>query len=256
MSTSFTVTRDQIIQSALRKLGVLEIGDVPGAETVANASLNLNLLIKQFATNGLKLWTINEGVMPLTANKTMYNLGGNTSDLFWNANDPTQTPVTDRPLKIIQAWIRNMAVTPPVDIPLMVISQQEYNVLGSKYSTGVANTLYYNPRVDYGELNVYLTPDATTATNYQVHFMYQRPLKDITTAQSLPDFPNEWMNCLVWNLADQMALEYSVPGSHRQEIAARAKAYRDDMADWDVDVPSVYFSPNMRLQSRNYGNNA
>ena len=33
MSSTFTVTRDQIIQLALRKLGVLELGDTPDAAT-------------------------------------------------------------------------------------------------------------------------------------------------------------------------------------------------------------------------------
>ena len=47
MSSTYTVTRDQIISLALRKLGVLEIGDTPDANTVANAALSLNLFIKQ-----------------------------------------------------------------------------------------------------------------------------------------------------------------------------------------------------------------
>ena len=70
MSTTFTVSRDQIIQLALRKLGVLELGDTPDAATVSNASLALNLFIKQMATSGLKLWKVNELVLPLVAGQT------------------------------------------------------------------------------------------------------------------------------------------------------------------------------------------
>ena len=70
MSSTYTVTRDQIITLALRKLGVLEIGATPDADTVANAAMSLNLLIKQMSTDGLKLWKICELIVPLTANQT------------------------------------------------------------------------------------------------------------------------------------------------------------------------------------------
>ena len=53
------------------------------------------------------------------------------------------------------------------------------------------------------------------------------------------------MNCLVWNLADQLSLEYGVPMNTRQEIALRALNYKDKMVDWDVEVASTFFSPDM-----------
>ena len=70
MSSTYTVTRDQIISLALRKLGVLEIGDTPDANTVANAALSLNLFIKQLSVEGLKLWKNTEIIIPLTTNQT------------------------------------------------------------------------------------------------------------------------------------------------------------------------------------------
>jgi len=72
MSSTYTVTRDQIITLALGKLGVLEIGDTPDANTVSNASMTLNLFIKQMSTDGLKLWKISDIIVPLTADKTSY----------------------------------------------------------------------------------------------------------------------------------------------------------------------------------------
>ena len=63
MSSTFTVSRDQIIKQALIKLNVLEIGDTPDAETIAHCSLALNLWIKEAATHGLKIWKNEELVM-------------------------------------------------------------------------------------------------------------------------------------------------------------------------------------------------
>lgn len=244
MSTTFTVTRDQIIQLALRKLAVLELGDTPDAATIANASLALNLLIKQMSTEGLKIWKINEVTLPLEAGKNVYTIGPSAG------NDL----ITDKPLKVIQAWLRNNTVSPPIDTPMQLLSKQEYNLLGSKQSQGVANSMFYDVRQNNGEMHVYLEPNSFVEDTYELHFVCQQPLADVNRAQDIPEFPNEWMNTLVWNLADQLAIEYAVPANHRMEIAARAKTYKEQLTDWDVEVTSTFFQPDFRSRNFRYGN--
>lgn len=240
MSTTFTVTRDQIIALALRKLGVLELGDTPDAATVANASLALNLFIKQMSTKGIKLWKVNELVLPLVAGQSSYIIGPvSTGTVDLN---------TDKPLKVIQAWLRDISVTPSTDdVQIQLLSKQEYNMLGSKFSTGTPNSIFLDVRNTTSTLYVYVTPDSYSAANKQLHFIVQQPIQDIMTAQTVPDFPNEWMNVLVWNLADQLAIEYSPPANKRQEIAMRAKTYKEELEDWDVESYSTFFMPDMRM---------
>ena len=253
MSSTYTVTRDQIITLALRKLGVLEIGSTPDADTISNASMSFNLLIKQFSTDGLKLWKISELVIPLTSGLTSYTLGGSSSALMYDTLNPT-VAITDKPLKVIQGFYRNIQTTPYIDTPVMLVSKQEYNVLGSKFSTGTANTIFYDPRKLSGVLYVYLTPDLNAQTNIELHIVAQMPLDDLSNALDIPDFPNEWMNCLVWNLADQLYLEYGVPMNTRQEITQRAMTYKALLVDWDVEASSTFFQPDFRSTSNNsYG---
>jgi hypothetical protein len=248
MSSTFTVTRDQIISLALRKLGVLELGDTPDAATVTNASLALNLLIKQMNTEGLKLWKNQELVIPMTAGVNTYTLGGSSSVPMYDSFDTGfTTPITDKPLKLLQGFYRNSQASPPVDIPLQMLSKKEYNELGSKLSQGVPNSIFYDIKTTYGSLYAYTTPNNTVATNYKLHLVMQMPLQDLSRAQDIPDFPNEWMNTLIWNLADQLSIEYSVPNNHRQEIAIRAKAYKDELTAWDVDTYSTFFQPDFRM---------
>jgi hypothetical protein len=247
MSTTFTVSRDQIIQLALRKLGVLDLGNTPDSETVADAALNLNLLIKQMSTEGLKLWKVQELVLPVTANTTTYNLGSGGVNVYDSFETSFSTPITDKPLKLIQAWYRNTTATPTIDTPLTLFSKQEYNMLGSKFSTGVANSIFYDIKNTYGTVYVYLTPDSYSQSNLNLHMVMQMPLQDLNQAQAIPDFPNEWMNCLVWNLADQLAIQYSVPQNHRVEIAQRAAMYKEQMISWDVESYSTFFQPDLRF---------
>ena len=245
MSSTYTISRDQIISLALRKLGVLEIGAVPDTDTIDNAAMSLNLIIKQFSIEGLKLWKNSELIIPLVTNQSTYILGGSTSTLMYDSLNPT-VAITDRPLKVIQGFYRNNSVSPYIDIPVMVISKQEYNVIGSKFSTGTANTIFYDTKKLNGVLYVYLTPDVNASTNMELHIVAQLPLDDLSTALAIPDFPNEWMNCLVWNLADQLSLEYGVPMNSRQEIAMRAGTYKTLLTDWDVEAASTFFAPDFR----------
>jgi hypothetical protein len=245
MSSTYTISRDQIISLALRKLGVLEIGAVPDTDTIDNAAMSLNLIIKQFSIEGLKLWKNSELIIPLVTNQSSYILGGSTSTLMYDSLNPT-VAITDRPLKVIQGFYRNNSVSPYIDIPVTVISKQEYNVIGSKFSTGTTNTIFYDTKKLNGVLYVYLTPDVNASTNMELHIITQLPLDDLSTALAIPDFPNEWMNCLVWNLADQLSLEYGVPMNSRQEIAMRAGTYKTLLTDWDVEAASTFFAPDFR----------
>ena len=180
MSSTFTVTRDQIIQLALRKLGVLELGDTPDAASIANASLALNLFVKQMSTEGLKLWKNQELVIPMTNNVTTYTLGGPNSVAMYDSFDTGfTTPITDKPLKLLQAFYRNNQSTPPVDVPLQMLSKKEYNELGSKFSTGVPNSIFYDIKTTYGTVYAYTTPNSTVATNYNLHLVMQMPINDI-----------------------------------------------------------------------------
>ena len=244
MSSNYSITRDQIIVSALRKLGVVEPADTSAtidANLVTNGAQALNLMLKQWMTEGIKLWTVNEQSFALTASKTTYTFGPTGSDF-----------TVDKPLRLIQAWLRNNTITPVIDIPLNILSKQEYNMLGSKFSTGIANSIYLNPGITNTTIKLFLTPDILTANMYTVYIVTQRPIFDIMNPTDVPDFPNEWMQALVWGLADQMAIEFEPPVNVRQEIMVRAEKYKDQMTSWDVENEPKFFQPDQRNFSR-YG---
>lgn len=324
MTTTYSVTRDQIISGALRKLQVLDLGATPDADTLTNASQSLNIMVKAWQSQGIKLWTIQEYVIPLVASQNSYKLGytttksgtctitqatpgvvtyvGNgltvgtvvvftttgalptgltagssyyvvstpTADTFTVSSTLAGSPiatssagsgvhtctittpvtvdqVTEKPLKVIQAWLRNMSVTPYIDRPVILLSRQEYNILGSKFATGQINSVWYNPMTTYGEVHTYLTPDATTATDYMLYLVGQKPLGDILLATDVPDFPSEWMQALVWGLADELAIEYGCHVNQRQEIGMKAERYRNDLQDWDVETTSTFFQVDQRM---------
>lgn len=237
-TTTFSVTRNDVIESSLRLLGVLEEGAQPTANAIENASMVLNMMLKDWMTDGIKFWTVKELTLPLVTNQTAYTIGPSSS---YDLNN-------DKPLRIIQAFLRNMSVSPPVDLPMTILSEQEYNILGSKFSTGTINSVFYKPWVDYGTVKVFLTPNSDTVSDYDLHLTYQRPIQDITAANQTFDFPSEWYQSLRWGLASELAADYGLPLDRLAGVIQRAEQYKQRLMAWDVENTSTFFQPDMRAQ--------
>lgn len=238
-TTSYTQNRDQAITFALHRLNVFDITVTPDASTVAFCNDTLNLMLKHWETKGIKLWTIQELTLPLVTGQNSYVLGPAPADL-----------VTDKPLRCIQAFIRNNSVTPALDIPLRIISQAEYNYLGSKGTTGISNSVYLEVLRDSSTLHTFLTPDTFTSTNYSIHIVVQRPVFDMTTATDNFDFPTEWLYSVGWGLAYELCIPFGIP----PEKQAQIKFYRDQALDeiegWDRENASTFFIPDQRYRTR------
>ena len=117
-TTSFSVSRDDLIKGALRKIGVVAQGEVPTADQYTEAAFALNLLVKAWQADGMPLWALRTTAIPLTTNVNSYEIGTG------------KTVNTDKPLKVIQAWNRN--VVSNVDVPMRILTKQEYSILGNK----------------------------------------------------------------------------------------------------------------------------
>jgi hypothetical protein len=231
MTAIYTQSRDQVINGALRVLGVIGSGDKATPEDYSNCSEALNLYIKQLQTKGMPLWKVEDLQVPMINNQYVYNLG------------PTGDVVCTRPLRVVMAFIRSPQNN---DTTLQVISRQEYMQLGYKPSQGVPNQCYYDPQLNNGVLYVYNNPNTT---GYTIHLQVQMPVDDVLTPSQIPDFPSEWFNCLKFGLADQLALEYGVPAQVRAELAQRAERYLEMMTDWSQEEASTSFVPEMRFRN-------
>ena len=243
-TTAFSVNRDQIIQYALRKCGVLELGVTPDATTVSNTALALDLMIKSWITKGIKLWTVNEITFALQQNKPVY--------VFGSTGSAPNTPdiIVDKPMKLLQAWIRNVSYTPSNDIPLQKLSQKDYNELGNKYSQGTPNSIYMDVGREQSTVKLFVNPDVYSQTNLQVHLVTQRQLMDAGSASNTLDFPQEWLYAMGWNLAAEIATDYGVPEQRIAYIEAKAGKLLDEVEGFDQEYASVFFNPDMRSISR------
>lgn len=143
----------------------------------------------------------------------------------------------DRPLRIPAG--RRIQYQGLIETPLTkMMSRQEYMDLPNKYVPGTVTQAFYNPSRDQGQLFVWTAPvDATNG----IRFTWYRPIQDFLTTDDAPDLPQEWVNCLDWNLALELCPRYSVPAERWDRINAMATAKLDLVRGWDREFQSVYF---------------
>jgi len=231
-SASYNITRDQLITGSLRMIGAVAQGETPTTDQISEAAEALNILVKAWEADGMPQWGITEYAITLVAGTNKYQIGTGKS-----VNIP-------KPLKVIQAWNRDN--TSSVDIPMRILTKQEYNILGNKTTSGNPIQIHYQPMLDYGDLYVFPTPDTTSASNNKVYIVYQRPFEDFLTSGNNPDFPQEWLEALKYGLAARLAPEYGLPLEQRQFLNREAGEVKAAALSFGTEEGSVFFGVERR----------
>lgn len=231
-STDYSVNGTTIINGALRIIGAIAQGETPTATQTSEALEALNMMVKAYQVDGMPLWAIKQYSVTLSASTSTYNIGEG------------QTVNTPKPLKVIQAFLHNTSTS--IDIPMRIITRQEYNVLGNKTSTGQPVQIFYEPLNTYGVLHVFPVPDSTVAAANTVTLIYQRPFEDMDSVSNTFDLPQEWYDALKHGLADRLAPEYGLSLQERQDIKARARELKLEALSFGTEEGSLYFQADQR----------
>ncbi len=121
-----------------------------------------------------------------------------------SANVYSYTTRIDRPVKIRSA--RSYRVTDGTEVTINPLTRDEYFEKSQKRSNGNDTTeFYYDPQITTG--NFYIWPQPDTITNL-VKFTYQRQIADMDAITDNVDFPQEWIDAIVYNLAVRLAPYY------------------------------------------------
>jgi hypothetical protein len=164
-----------------------------------------------------------------------------------NANTPTFDYTTRiiRPLRIIDA--RRYYIPSNIETPLNIMSRLDFREMPNKMSTGPINQFFYDPQLSTGYFWSWPAPPDSLS---KVNFTWMEPIFNFNTAADQPDFPVEWFNCLVWNLANEIMLEYDVPQTRAQMIQIRAKETFDLVSTFDREPESLFFGVNFDQSAR------
>ncbi len=129
------------------------------------------------------------------------------------------------------------------EIPMMQLSHQDYFDLPNKTLNGLTTHFYYNPDILDGK--VYLWPRPNDP-EMRFGFTFTRMFEDFDAAGDNPDFPQEWLEVLTYQLAVRLAPAFGKDQKLIATIAPIAQILLQSMLDWDSEKDSVNFIPDGR----------
>jgi len=184
-------------------------------------------------------WTTIKAVLGATSVQTDAVLTGKASK---NKYVFAYTTKITRPLLIPNA--RRYTVITGQEIPLISYSHSQYYDMPTKESQGSPNIFNYDPQLDSGKLNIWPTP---ADINYLINFTYAKSIEDFDNITDNPDFPQEWLDALVYNLALNLGPDYGKANNPDFSlIVQRAKESLDVLQGFDSERGSIFFQPDNR----------
>jgi len=229
-NTIWQLTRDELINSSLRKLTVLAEGESASADQIATAIPALNGLISTFQTLGMFLWKRAELNIPFVLGQSLYTIGVG------------QTTNTANPVKVLQATVE---FTSESSIDMELVPFYNYNLLPLN-STGLPIKGSYQPKNDVGLFYVWPKPDASAVANNSLTLTYQKPFDVFTSGTETADFPREWANALIYGLSDLLSDEYGLPLEDRRHLEKRASKWLMAALEGASEETSMFFFPDRR----------
>ena len=211
-SIDFTLTREDIITEAFQLLGIGMEGEDITAFMSETASKSLNMMIKSWETQGANLWAISDTTLALVAGTASYTLSPRALEVF-NVRLSSSSQET----------------------PMIEMSRDEYFDLPDKTSQGKPTQYFYDPQRTTGTL--YIWPTSSNATD-EIKYNYRRTLEDMDGNTDEADFPQEWMETLVYNLAMRLRPKYGRP--YDPEVGARAIELERQLLAWGQENESIY----------------
>ena len=149
-----------------------------------------------------------------------------------------------RPLKIVSA--RRFNYTSEIETPIDIEDRESYFDLPLKSGSGTPNLLFYDRRGGANSTGYLYFWQAETSPADAIKFTWARPIQDFNAAADDPDFPQEWTQCLIFNLALVVAPEYDVPPIKFSMIKGFADTYLAQMQWNEMELEAISFVPARR----------
>ena len=222
-TSSYQLTRDQILNAAIRKLGVVAEGQTLTAQNLADGQVALNSTIAELRSVGMPLWA--RGEYTFTPTTSTYTIGTG-----YTLNTPA-------PIKLLQAVVTSSGNT---KIDMDIEARDDFLILPSN-SSGSPLKVNYRPGINTGTLSFWPTPQSTNTDT--VTLVYQRPYEYFTAATETLDFPEEWYNAIIYKVAVLLAPEWGIPLPDRQMLQSEAKQYKDSAMEVGTEDGSFFFAP-------------
>lgn len=201
-------TAGELIDGALRLLGMLAEGETPSAATSQDALFAMNQMIDSWNTERLSVYSTQDQVFSWAPGLISRTLG------------PTGNFVGNRPVLLDDAtYFKDPANG--ISYGIKIINQQQYDGIAVKTVTSTyPQVIWVN--MDYPNIDMYVYPVPTKVLEW--HFISVTELTQPATLATTLSFPPGYLRAFRYNLACEIAGEFGVePSPQVSRIAMSAK---------------------------------
>lgn len=202
------MTGQDLINGALRLIGVLAEGETASANTTNDALSALNDLLDSWSNERLI-------VSPVVRESLAFSTAGLKQTYTWG---PTGDLATARPVTIQTALIQINSNSPAIELPLNMLNQDQYAAVVLKGTTSTYPTAIYIDDA-YPTLNMNVWPVPTDSTSNLILYS-QKPMTSAILNTALSLQPG-YLRALRFNLAIELGPEFGRPVP--QEVIAIAE---------------------------------
>ncbi len=194
----FATTPQQLINLALKKIGVLAAGQTPLADDITDAFAELNLMLAEWNSQRWMVYHLITQSIASTGAQS-YTIGPGA-----DINVPL------RPNNIESAFFRQNNITPlSPDYPLQIVAAREdYNRLRLKSLTAFPQYLFYDSDWPVGTL--YPWP-LMMGGLYTLFISYKDTLDSIQSTDMQINLPPQYYAAILYNLAARLRPSYQLP---------------------------------------------
>jgi hypothetical protein len=189
-----TVT--QLIDSALRLIGVIDSGETPATAERDDAFAALNQLLANWSAAAVPVYQVARDVIPLSG--------------------AASYTIAVRPVKLKSAHVTSAGVSMPVEI----VTSERWSRFKDRTRTGLfADELYWDGAYPNGMLSLWPNPTAGSLEVYSI-----KPLTQFASQSETINLPPGYEHALRLGLASMLAPEYgAVLSPELEKNAAEAK---------------------------------
>ena len=201
-------TAGELIEGALRLIGVLAEGESPSADTSNDALVAMNQMIDSWSTERLATYSTQDQTFTWPASTISRTLG------------PSGDFVGNRPVLLDDSTYFRDAST-NVSYGIKIINQQQYDGIAVKTVTSTYPQIIWL-NMDYPDIEMFVYPVPTKALEW--HFISVTELAQPAALSTTLSFPPGYLRAFRYNLACELAPEFGVlPSPQVSRIAMTAK---------------------------------
>lgn len=230
-------TPAQIIAQALKKAGVLGLGQTASAEDTNDAFIDLNQMVAQWRR---KRWLV-------------YHLI-DTSFVSTGAVSYTVGPGGNfnvaRPDRLEAAFVRQLVPSGVnrIDFPLSILqAREDYNRIPLKTMGTLPQCIFYDSAYPLGVVYPWPVPQASI---YEIHLTLKADIPAFETLVEEIELPPEYEAALTWNLAARLRPSYQLPPDI--QVTALALSALNVIRGANTQIPRLVMPSALRQPGSRY----